>query len=365
MDAESRRSLSNLSGYLPSAAAELMRGNPFFETPQGFEFFSCARAAFAAVSKEIKAERGGKVPVLRVPDFFCPAVSEFLSAHFDVRHYAENPHTLSGALPKVEDGDCVLAVNFFGLFDSEKWARFAEKNKNAILIEDHSHAPFADCALNSLARFCVSSLRKAVPIPAGACMKRRGKSPRLLFLKGRKTLSAYEGKTLSAQNEKRLFIDGANLDAAAAFKSFEDAEAMLSADCESSRISAHSLAIAKNFSADVAAQARLKNMSAFCAEILKSKSAPFEILNLKTIEGAKNARVVFYPVLVFNGAKERDFCRAKMNALGAELPVYWACLPRASKQSAELSKRILCVPLGFRENAELSKEAARLILKAF
>lgn len=105
---------------------------------------------------------------LWMPDYFCYDVIETIKEQtgIEVALYTDNP-LVEGkveSLPFAE-GDVLLRMNYFGM-------RNIRRNNNipVPVIEDHSHDPFGHWALYSDADWCISSIRKSLPLPEGGMM---------------------------------------------------------------------------------------------------------------------------------------------------------------------------------------------------
>ena len=105
---------------------------------------------------------------LWMPDYFCYEVIETIKDQtgIEVMMYDDSPLNEG----KVEElsfkkGDALLRMNFFGMRD-------LRSNKSVLVpvIEDHSHDPFGHWALYSDADWCISSIRKTLPLPEGGMM---------------------------------------------------------------------------------------------------------------------------------------------------------------------------------------------------
>lgn len=105
---------------------------------------------------------------LWMPDYFCYEVIETIKEQtgIEVILYEDNPLKEKSVdqLP-FEKGDVLLRMNFFGMRDLR-----SNKNIPIPVIEDHSHDPFGHWALYSDADWCVSSIRKSLPLPEGGMM---------------------------------------------------------------------------------------------------------------------------------------------------------------------------------------------------
>lgn len=105
---------------------------------------------------------------LWMPDYFCYEVIDTIKDQtgIEVIYYADSPldECKVESLP-YEEGDVLLRMNFFGI-------RGQRSNKNipCPVIEDHSHDPFGHWALYSDANWCISSIRKILPLPEGGMM---------------------------------------------------------------------------------------------------------------------------------------------------------------------------------------------------
>lgn len=103
-----------------------------------------------------------------IPEYFCYDVIETVrqQTSVEVFFYKDNP--LAEGQPEslpFKHGDVLLRMNYFGM---------REKRSNVGIpipvIEDHSHDPLGHWALYSDADWCISSLRKSLPLAEGGMM---------------------------------------------------------------------------------------------------------------------------------------------------------------------------------------------------
>ena len=103
-----------------------------------------------------------------MPDYFCYEVIETIRKHTNIKamFYADSPFCEGkvDSLP-FKDGDVLLRMNFFGM---------REHRTNSTIpcpvIEDHTHDLLGHWALFSDADWCISSIRKTLPVPEGGMM---------------------------------------------------------------------------------------------------------------------------------------------------------------------------------------------------
>lgn len=105
---------------------------------------------------------------LWMPDYFCYEVIETIKEQtgIEVLFYKDSPlhEGKVDELPFAE-GDVLLRMNYFGMRDFR-----SSKSLPVPVIEDHSHDPFGHWALYSDADWCISSLRKSLPLPEGGML---------------------------------------------------------------------------------------------------------------------------------------------------------------------------------------------------
>ena len=105
---------------------------------------------------------------LWIPEYFCYEVIETIKVQtgIEVKMYADSPLNESDVdnLPYME-GDALLRMNFFGMRGFR-----SSKNIPVPVIEDHSHDILGHWALYSDADWCISSIRKTLPLPEGGMM---------------------------------------------------------------------------------------------------------------------------------------------------------------------------------------------------
>ena len=103
-----------------------------------------------------------------IPDYFSKDVIRSIQDKTDIKIeiYQDSPmkEVVLKGLP-FKDGDVLFRMNYFGMREKRR-----NKDIPIPVIEDHSHDPFGHWALYSDADWCVSSIRKFLPLPEGGMM---------------------------------------------------------------------------------------------------------------------------------------------------------------------------------------------------
>lgn len=106
---------------------------------------------------------------LHVPDYFCQEVIRAMATcGLQLRLYPDSPRSSLIEAESAAPGQVWFVVNYFGLRGVEATAGL--QRRGAILIEDHTHAPWSAWAFGSHAQYCVASLRKSIPVPDGGVL---------------------------------------------------------------------------------------------------------------------------------------------------------------------------------------------------
>lgn len=103
-----------------------------------------------------------------MPDYFCKEVIDTIKEQtgIEMMFYKDNAlHEGQVENLPFEEGDVLLRMNFFGM-------RGQRNNKMTLcpVIEDHTHDMFGHWSLYSDADWCISSIRKSLPLPEGGMM---------------------------------------------------------------------------------------------------------------------------------------------------------------------------------------------------
>jgi hypothetical protein len=171
----------------------------------GARLFGSGRAALLALLEWGQRERGWRR--ILIPSYVCCQIPLALeAARVPFARYCDSPDARPAGLPdRVEPGDVVLRLNYFGWRGPEERDRMAE---GVDVIEDHTHDPLGPWSRASGAAFALASLRKSVPSPDGAILW----SPRNLALPAEREATSSHRAAVelkeSGMRQRRLYLEG-------------------------------------------------------------------------------------------------------------------------------------------------------------
>jgi len=132
-------------------------------------FYSCGRGAIKALLKFLCLNNDKKTVFL--PSYFCfDVTTDILSTGINVQFYEDNPWVKTKSFPvgSITRDAIIIIVNYFGINAKPDISDL--KEKGAIVVEDHSHDVWSEWAEQSVADYCVASLRKILPVPDGGVL---------------------------------------------------------------------------------------------------------------------------------------------------------------------------------------------------
>lgn len=100
-----------------------------------------------------------------LPNYYCPYVKNWLEQEFStIKYYDVDPFDANSQVnwSSFSASDLVIINNYWGLKETS-----IPKSERPLVIEDHSHGWLSKGCVESTADFCISSLRKTLPIPLG------------------------------------------------------------------------------------------------------------------------------------------------------------------------------------------------------
>lgn len=319
---------------------------PFLPWPESYLFLSLGRDAVLALRKRRKDEILAKT--LFIPDYFCPEVSKYWKDNgITIQQYEDDPrwpHPNWNTLTPAR-GDCVLAVNYFGVRDGSIWQDWYKSNPQISLIEDHSHDPLSVWAKTSNADYCFASIRKIFPAPDGAILW----SPRRHSLPPEPENQNWSGSALKLAGmiwKKEYFgSKETNLLLKDSFRKFQVEGEKLLSESKGLSISPWSHNLLLNGFPENWRIKREENVR-LLLELLK------ESTNVKSLfSDWPLGHCPFNVVLVFKTNEGREIFRSRIISKGIFTPVHWVLDLDKDGHAFDLSSCILTIPVDHRYSA--------------
>lgn len=289
-----------------------------------------------------------------MPDYFCYEVIESIKEQtgIEIMFYMDNPLE-DGNVDTLlfKPGDVLLRMNYFGLRD----VRF-NTSISIPVIEDHTHSPFGPWALNSDADWCVSSIRKTLPIPEGGVMW----SP-----KGHRL--TIEIPAIDASEEiakirwigmemKADYLAGRGVSKEEFRKKYTETEEWFN-NAEPSLIDERTrLYLDGVFDYSSWFEAKQRNWS-----LLKELISPTEKIRVLSPESPLCA--VFSLALLFENKDQRDNVRMRLIENSVYPAILWTVPRTASEGSRRFSERMLSIHCDGRYNENEIRQLAEIINK--
>ena len=289
-----------------------------------------------------------------LPDYYCYEVIDTIREQTGIEtvFYEDNPlhegdvHNLPFA-----QGDVMLRMNFYGLR-----GRRSNKGISCSVIEDHSHDPSGAWALNSDAEWCISSIRKTLPLPEGGMMW----SP--------KGYQLTDKVDVQAENEQVAAIRWKAMEMKAAYLKGEDVNKdefrTLYLKTEEWFGSAEP-ALIDNRSRDVVLnkldinlwqEARRRNWSLMNSLVNRE--------GCTVLKPQDENCTAFSFVLEFESRERRDAVRKRLIESGVYPAILWTIPDSASEETKDFSNRMLSVHCDGRYNEEDIRQLADILNKA-
>lgn len=319
---------------------------PVYQWPAVKLWYALGRDAVISTVKLIQTFNVNTA--LWVPDYFCPEVLDsFQKAGFKLKTYSDNPirKKPDWEILRPNPGDAVLAVNYFGLRSGDAWMRWHIEHQQVYLIEDHTHDPFSDWAMNSRADYAFASIRKIYPVSDGAILW----SPKGREMPRAPSTKAWNGCAfkLAAMIMKKDYLRGNTQgpEFKEAFRHLQvEGEKQLAGQSDL-QISPWSRILLDSGYPQAWRQQREKNIRMFC-DMFPLDSA-VNLLAATWPEGS----CPFNVALVFLSEKERNFWRNTLIRQEVYPSIHWELSADAADDALNLSRCILNIPLDQRYRA--------------
>lgn len=307
--------------------------------PSPNAWFASGRDAIDALNSYLG--HGNKKAVW-LPDYFCEDVVSYLAPRLKVRRYVDDPrwqHPDWDTLTP-EEGDLVVAVNYFGARDFCHW-RAWKAGHDCVLVEDHTHDPLGSQALNSQSDYVFSSLRKTLPVPDGAILW----SPRKLALPPTPHVIPHPGASLRA---KAMVLKAQYLSGAAPSNS-KTVYRTLFSEGEHELESLGGYGPHEDSVAVAAAGIPVEWQKQREANVIQWNRR-FDGAAL--IQSWPAGATPFASILLLDTRRKRDLYRKELERQRIYCPVHWPSQPDLPEHVKELSHRVLTLPSDQRYNDE-------------
>ena len=288
-----------------------------------------------------------------MPDYFCYEVIDTIKEQtgIKVKFYEDSP-LHEGQVEKLpfKEGDVLLRMNFFGL---------REQRNNKItcpVIEDHTHDPFDHWALYSDADWCISSIRKILPLPEGGMMwspkghnidinliaSEENEKIAAIRWEGMEMKAAYlKGEDINKDDFRKRYIETEEW--------FDHSEPTLIDDKSKEFVS-------KQLDINLWQGAKRKNW-VLLKSIVKSDVC-------KVLEPEDDSCTMFSLVLYFDTKEIRDTVRKRLIESCVYPAILWAVPDSASEAAKDFSERMLSVHCDGRYKEEDIMLLASILNKA-
>lgn len=259
---------------------------------QGKNFYASGRQALLHLIESNNWSR------LWVPSYFCEESLDTVRQLIEIKYYSIIPgQSFEGKIPteQLRATDALLIVNYFGLYGFQDTSKYP-----CAVIEDHTHDLVGDWASNSIADWCIASLRKTLPIADGGILwSPQGKELPLQPLLMPEVAGVVE-RRYKAMDLKRDYLLGKNIDKDAFLNPFRFTEEEFS-NFELSNCSVISRKILENIDIEKWYELKRQNYIQLKSLLHFRHSAPL----ITDIDGITQ----FSMVIIFDDAKLRDVAR--------------------------------------------------------
>jgi hypothetical protein len=288
------------------------------------------------------------------PDYYCYEVIDTIREQTDIEvtFYEDNPlHEGDVYNLPCAQGDVLLRMNFFGL---RGWR--SSKGISCPVIEDHSHDPLGEWALNSDAGWCISSIRKTLPLSEGGMMW----SPKGYQLTdtvdvqvGNEQMAAIRW---NAMEMKAAYLKGYD-ESKEAFRTLFTKTERWFDRAEPTWIDDRSRDVVSiKLDINLWKEVRRRNWSLLNSLVNREVCSVLEPQN-------ENC-TAFSFVLVFDDRERRDSVRARLIEAGVYPAVLWVIPDSASEQAKDFSNRMLSIHCDGRYNQEDIRQLEAILNKA-
>lgn len=288
-----------------------------------------------------------------IPDYYCYEVIDTIKEQtgIEVAYYEDNPlHEGNICKLPYAQGDGLLRINFYGL---RGWR--SNKGITCPVIEDHTHDPRGEWALNSDADWCISSIRKTLPLPEGGMMwspKGHRLADKVDILEENEQMAAIRW---NAMEMKAAYLKGYSVSKEDFRSLFAKTERWF--DCaEPALIDSRSRDMVSN-KLDINLWQDVRRRNWLLLNSLVNR------VGCSVLEPQDENCTPFSFVLVFDDGKRRDSVRMHLIAAGVYPAILWEIPDSASAQSRDFSNRMLSIHCDGRYNEKDIRQLAAILNK--
>lgn len=290
-----------------------------------------------------------------MPDYFCYEVIETikLQTGITVMFYEDTP-LQEGQVDNLpfKEGDVLLRMNFFGIRDKRSNA-----NIPCPVIEDHTHDPFGHWSLYSDADWCISSVRKILPLPEGGMMWSPKEHKLEVEIKPSEENEKIAAIRWEGMEMKSKYLKGEGVSKEEFRKRYTETEEWFDY-AEPALIDERSKkVVSKQLDINLWQGAKRKNWALLQSLVNKDVC--------KVLKPEDETCTMFSLVLLFENKEIRDKVRKRLIDACVYPAILWAVPDSASGNTRNFSERMLSVHCDGRYSEDDIRQLASILNKAF
>lgn len=290
-----------------------------------------------------------------MPDYFCYEVIETikLQTGITVMFYEDTP-LQEGQVDNLpfKEGDVLLRMNFFGIRDKRSNA-----NIPCPVIEDHTHDPFGHWSLYSDADWCISSVRKILPLPEGGMMWSPKEHKLEVEIKPSEENEKIAAIRWEGMEMKFKYLKGEGVSKEEFRKRYTETEEWFDY-AEPALIDKRSKkVVSKQLDINLWQGAKRKNWALLQSLVNKDVC--------KVLKPEDETCTMFSLVLLFENKEIRDKVRKRLIDACVYPAILWAVPDSASGNTRNFSERMLSVHCDGRYSEDDIRQLASILNKAF
>ena len=296
-----------------------------------------------------------------MPTFFCQdVVQSFIDTGIEVRAYPYCAEDESPGFDRIDfrQGDVLLRMNFFGLHNT---LQLDGVDRSLVeILDDHTHDPWGNMAWNSDADWCMTSLRKTLPIPDGGVLwsPKGHELPAEPEVTETRRLASLE--KIAAMTLKALYLNGLPFS--------QDIYRRLAVAAEHN-IEDSGISGMPEWTKDLLDCFPVNEWRAKRRSNFKALSEALERVSwLKVLQPDDGRACPFAGILVFDCPGRRNHVQKELIWRKVFLSIMWPldspAIEGIPEEHADFSRRILCAPCDMRYGPQELEKVAGLIRQA-